>query len=109
MRKTMKRSITLFIDTSEMYIAKVALEIDGERHEKNSKSGVMKSQIILPLIEEILAEHTLTTTDLTAMYVVTGPGSYTGIRVGLAVANMLGALLHIPVNGSLRLAAPTYS
>lgn len=39
---------------------------------------------------------------ITAIEVNTGPGSFTGTRVGVAVANALGFALDIPVNGSPR-------
>ena len=108
-------SVTLFIDTSEIYTAKVALDIDGKRYQKSSESKIMKSQMVLPMIEQILAEHKLKPTDLTAINVTTGPGSFTGLRVGATVANTLGYLLDIPVNGlpagkagKKTLAIPTY-
>lgn len=40
--------------------------------------------------------------DITAIEVNTGPGSFTGTRVGVAIANALGFALNIPVNGSPR-------
>jgi tRNA threonylcarbamoyladenosine biosynthesis protein TsaB len=98
----------LFIDTSAIDTAKVAVETGGLRHEKLSESRVMKSQMILPLIEDIMREHHLHLTDITAIEVAMGPGSYTGLRVGTAVANALGLLLDIPVNGKKALAIPTY-
>ncbi len=109
-------SITLFIDTSAINTAHITLEIDGKRYEKVRESKVMKSQMVLPMIEEILAEHSVKLTDITAITVSTGPGSFTGLRVGAAVANALGYLLGIPVNGlpagkagKKTLAIPTYS
>jgi tRNA threonylcarbamoyladenosine biosynthesis protein TsaB len=99
----------LFIDTSAINTAKVAVEIDGKRFEKISESKVMKSQMVLPIIEEILAEHKEKLTDITAITVATGPGSFTGLRVGATVANALGYLLHVPVNGKKTLVLPTYS
>lgn len=39
--------------------------------------------------------------DITEIQVKTGPGSFTGLRVGVSVAKTLGKLLHIPVNGTL--------
>jgi tRNA threonylcarbamoyladenosine biosynthesis protein TsaB len=98
----------LSIDTSAINTAKIALEIDGKRFEKTSESKIMKSQMVLPMIEEILREHKLRLTDITAITVVTGPGSFTGLRVGATVANALGYLLHVPVNGKKALAIPTY-
>ena len=47
----------LFIDTSAINTAKIAIEIDGKRFEKISESKVLKSQMTLPMIEEILNEH----------------------------------------------------
>jgi tRNA threonylcarbamoyladenosine biosynthesis protein TsaB len=101
-------SVTLFIDTSAINTAKIAVEIDRERHEKTSESKIVKSQMVLPLIEQILTEHKLKLTDITAITVATGPGSFTGLRVGATVANALGYLLDIPVNGKKTLAIPTY-
>ncbi len=98
----------LFIDTSAMNTAHIALEIDGKRYEKVSESKVMKSQMVLPMIEEILREQKRKLTDITAITVATGPGSFTGLRVGATVANALGYLLGIPVNGKKALAIPTY-
>ncbi|SRR5258706_2591976 len=101
-------SITLFIDTSEIYTAKVAIEIDSVRFEKISDSKVLKSQMVLPLIEGLLAEHKAILSDITAIEVVLGPGSFTGLRVGVTVANALGYLLDVPVNGKKVLVTPTY-
>jgi tRNA threonylcarbamoyladenosine biosynthesis protein TsaB len=101
-------SITLFIDTSAINTAKVALEIDGDRFEKISESKILKSQMVLPLIEDILREHDIKLTNITAIKVAMGPGSFTGLRVGATVANALGYLLDIPVNGKKGLVNPTY-
>jgi tRNA threonylcarbamoyl adenosine modification protein YeaZ len=87
------------IDTSEINTARVAVEINGIRHEKISESRVMKSQMILPLIESILGEQKLKLSDITEIRVAVGPGSFTGLRVGATVANTLAYLLNIPVNG----------
>lgn len=91
-----------------MNTAKIALEIDGKRYEKISESKILKSQMVLPMIEQILSEHKLKLTDITAITVATGPGSFTGLRVGATVANALGYLLNIPVNGKKTLAIPSY-
>ena len=101
-------SVTLCIDTSAINSAKVAVVIDGKRFEKASESKVVKSQMVLPMIEEILAQHKLKLTDITAITVATGPGSFTGLRVGATVANVLGYLLDIPVNRKKARAIPTY-
>ncbi len=102
------KDITLKIDTSEINTAKVAVTIEGKRFEKTSESRVMKSQMVLPLIESLLAEHQMKLTDVTRIEVATGPGSFTGLRVGTTVANALGFLLDVPVNGKKTLAIPTY-
>jgi tRNA threonylcarbamoyladenosine biosynthesis protein TsaB len=101
-------NIILSIDTSEINTAKIAVEIDGKRFEKVKESKVLKSQTTLPMIEELLNEHKLRLSDITEITVAMGPGSFTGLRVGATVANALGYLLDIPVNGKKSLAIPTY-
>lgn len=58
------------------------------------------SDSLLPLIEKALEHEHAASTDITEIEVETGPGSFTGVRVGFAVANMLGCLLKIPINGT---------
>lgn len=99
---------SLYIDTSKIDTAVVCVDIDGKRFEKKSESRVLKSQMVLPLIEDCLAEHNLKLSDIQAIEVVTGPGSFTGLRVGATVANALGYLLDIPVNGKKAIVFPSY-
>jgi tRNA threonylcarbamoyladenosine biosynthesis protein TsaB len=100
---------TLYIDTSAVDTTVVRVMCDGKSFEKSRQSRILKSQTVLPLIEELLAEHHMTLTDITAITVATGPGSFTGLRVGATIANTLGTLLDIPVNGKKALVNLTYS
>ena len=90
-------SAILFIDTSDQDTASVAVAINRKRYEKSSRSRVMKAQMVLPLIETLLGEHAIQLSDISEIRVYEGPGSYTGIRVGITVANALALLLGIPV------------
>ena len=105
----MRNSTVLSIDTSEMNTARVAVEINGKRYEKVSESKVFKSQMVLPLIEDLLREQNLSLKDITAIEVAPGPGSFTGLRVGASVGNALGFLLGVSVNGQKALVVPAYS
>jgi len=101
-------NVMLVIDTSQTDTARVVLDYQGQRHERVSTSKAQKSQMLLPVIELMLREHSLTLGDITDIEVATGPGSFTGLRVGTAIANALGYLLDIPVNGKKALVNPTY-
>jgi len=85
----------LFIDTSSAEEVIVKL---GEK-EFRSEARRDKSQKLLPLIDEGLRELGKEIGDVTEIEVVTGPGSFTGLRVGVSVANALGWGLGISVNG----------
>jgi tRNA threonylcarbamoyl adenosine modification protein YeaZ len=54
---------------------------------------------VAPLVEQALASAGLTRADLTAIACGTGPGPFTGLRVGLVSARVLGLALGIPVRG----------
>lgn len=51
-------------------------------------------------IKIILDKQHKTVNDLTGIIVFSGPGSFTGLRIGAAVANALSASLSIPAVGS---------
>lgn len=90
--------ITLFIDTSDNKVISVGLKSDGKEYIKKQKTDHRKAQAVLPLIENILKERKLSLQDINAIEVNSGPGSFTGLRVGITIANTLGFLLKIPVN-----------
>ncbi len=89
---------TLYIDTSSNKQTVVGLEMNGEKDILEKESTAWKSQAVLPLITDLLDKHGLVLHDINAITVVPGPGSFTGLRVGVAIANTLGVWLKIPVN-----------
>ena len=106
MRKN-KKKIILIIDTSNSEETIVGLEINSKKNFLKGKSKILKAQNVLPLLDKILKKHKIKTSDLTAITVKTGPGSFTGLRVGVAVANALAWVLKISVNGKSQ-AIPRY-
>lgn len=62
------------------------------------------SQVILPLAERILTDTGLTWQDVDGIAVAKGPGSYTGLRIGIAAVKAMCFALHIPCVGISTLA-----
>ncbi len=89
----------LHIDTKDQKVIRVALKEKGKVVKSLSKENEYGSQVLLPLIDRILKIKNLKPQDLKAIEVETGPGSFTGLRVGISVANALAFSLGIPVNG----------
>ena len=105
----MKR-LVLHIDTSQRDSTTVTLTGSGSRSVKRSAKAVVKSQALLPLIEEALHARKCRPEDIDEIIVAPGPGSYTGLRIGMAVANIFARLFDIPVNGKTRIPAlPRYA
>ena len=88
----------LKIDTSDSKKITVGLEIDGKTYCLSSKTQALKAQAVLPLIEKIIHKHKLNIVEVDKIYVNKGPGSYTGLKVGVAIANALSFSLGIPIN-----------
>ena len=89
----------LIIDTRSNEKTIIALVVDGKKMEESLQTNHTHSQAVLPLIEKILSEHKLSLKDITNIEVPVDTGSYTGRRVGAAIAQTLGTLLSISVNG----------
>lgn len=75
---------------------KIIVTLGNEKIIEEQKLG---SQILLPLIVKILKKQKAAFADISEIKVNTGPGSFTGTRVGVTIANALGFALGIPVNG----------
>jgi tRNA threonylcarbamoyladenosine biosynthesis protein TsaB len=85
----------LFIDTS--IAEKIVIGLGEQRFEADAKKE--RSQKLLPFIDEKLKELNKSIDDISEIEVVTGPGSFTGLRVGVSVANTIGWAQQIQVNG----------
>src|SRR3989338_1898291 len=100
----------LFIDTSSNKEIVVGLRSNGKKFEKELKIYQNKAQVTLPMIDKIFKEHNVELLEITSVRVKTGPGSFTGVRVGISIANALSFILKVPINEKKHgeLAEPTY-
>jgi tRNA threonylcarbamoyladenosine biosynthesis protein TsaB len=92
--------LVLALDTATAAAA-CCLWRDGSALAESSDHGDGRSaQRVLGLVDAALAESGTSLTDVGAIAVGTGPGSFTGLRVGLATARGLGLALDVPVGGA---------
>jgi len=85
----------LFIDTSDR--DKITIGLDGKKFETEARKEA--SQKLLPFIIDTMEKEGKVLKDIAEIEVALGPGSFTGLRVGVSVAQTLGWVLEIPVNG----------
>ena len=88
----------LLLDTSTPVCRVVLLE-DDQRVEREWQADRTLAKHLLKFLTELLAETGHTIHDLTGIGVMTGPGSFTGLRIGIAVCNTLADGLQIPIVG----------
>ena len=93
----------LSIDTSGL-VTQVALALDGVLLNQKKAHSKRASQNVLRLVNEVLRASNLSLSQIEAMCVVTGPGSFTGLRVGVGVAQGLSSAQEIPLLGVSTLA-----
>lgn len=68
-------------------------------------TGLTHSRTLMPIVEHIMKNTELTMADIDAVAVAAGPGSFTGIRIGIAAAKGLAFAADKPVAGVSTLAA----
>jgi tRNA threonylcarbamoyladenosine biosynthesis protein TsaB len=95
---TGSKEIILSIDTSSHNKLTVGLSLQDAKRIIEEEFDYRKSQGVLPLIARVIKENNLDFSKLTAIEVNVGPGSFTGLRVGVCIANTLGEILQIPIN-----------
>ncbi len=100
----------LYIDTSNNQFVSVAIDLNGKKVMKTAVPD-RRTQDVLPFIVELIESQKKTLQDITEIEVHTGPGSFTGLRVGVSIANTLGMVLKVPINGQKigELVKPQYS
>ena len=87
----------LAIDTSSAWCS-VALSLgEVEPAFKHQPVATGASQLLLPMIEQMLQDSKLAMADLDAIAIGIGPGAFTGVRLGVAAAQGLALAANLPV------------
>ncbi|MFC3395693.1 tRNA (adenosine(37)-N6)-threonylcarbamoyltransferase complex dimerization subunit type 1 TsaB [Brenneria rubrifaciens] len=82
----------------------VALWNDGEIHSVFEVCPREHTQRVLPMVQQVLAESGLTLGELDAVAFGQGPGSFTGVRIGIGIAQGLALGAELPMIGVSTLA-----
>jgi ADP-ribose pyrophosphatase YjhB (NUDIX family) len=97
----------LFIDTSGERNRLALFSATGEQVAERELPARGTSEVILAELETLLKDAGKRKEDLTGIAVVIGPGSYTGLRVGLSFGNALALGLELPMLGMAAGADPS--
>ena len=89
--------LLLAIDASTRFSGLAILEDDIVLAEYLSQSRLTHSQRLLPAIDTLLADINRPVSAIDAIVVSQGPGSFTGLRIGMSLAKGLAQGLHVPI------------
>ena len=88
---------SLLIDTHDTKVS-FALFKDKELFDSiDLESNMKHSEIAMPSLVSLLSKHELKCQDLSELIVNIGPGSFTGVRIGVVIAKTIAYLLNIPI------------
>lgn len=87
----------LAIDTATQMLSIALHDGDALVAECTLHAGRQHSALLAPLIERTMAQTGVGNEDLTALAVSVGPGSYTGVRIGVALAKGMAAPRNLPL------------
>ncbi|WP_298703119.1 tRNA (adenosine(37)-N6)-threonylcarbamoyltransferase complex dimerization subunit type 1 TsaB [uncultured Veillonella sp.] len=93
----------LGIETSSAVSSVALMNEKGIFNELTVQAGLTHSEQLVPHIEILLNESKVQRSDLKGIAVSIGPGSFTGLRIGLGTAKALAFALQIPLIGIMTL------
>lgn len=91
--------VTLAIDTAAPRLQLAVLRADGATDVSVDDIATGHAEILFERLAALLARNGLTHADVNRIAVTTGPGSFTGLRIGLSAARGLGLARKLPVLG----------
>ena len=89
----------LSIDTSSSNCATALLEDDKLIDENSLNNGLTHSENLIPLIDVLLSRNITHLKDIDLISVSIGPGSFTGIRIGIASIKAMAEVYNIKIAG----------
>ena len=87
----------LYVDTSSNFLYSGIVENNKILAEIKEEFGQNLSEVALPKIVELFDKTNLKAKDINKIIVVNGPGSFTGIRIGITIAKDYAWSLNIPI------------
>ena len=99
----------LYIDTSSSFLYSAIYENNTIISEVKEEYGQSLSEVALPKIVEMFTNNNLSPKAVDKIIVVNGPGSFTGIRIGVTIAKVFAWTLKIPITTILSLEAMSIS
>ena len=87
----------LAIDTSSSICSTALLEDNNLIDENNLDDGKTHSENLMPLIDELLNRNNIKLQDIGLISCCPGPGSFTGIRIGVATIKAFAEILNIKI------------
>nr|WP_206322243.1 tRNA (adenosine(37)-N6)-threonylcarbamoyltransferase complex dimerization subunit type 1 TsaB [Streptomyces sp. HNM0575] len=101
----------LALDTATPAVTVALYETDGDRllAASDQTDARRHGELLLPSVDRVLREAGRPLQEVDRIVVGTGPGPYTGLRVGLTTAQTFGAALGIPVLGLCTLDGIAYA
>lgn len=100
---------TLAIDTSSKICSVSILEDCNVLLEKHTDDEKTHSQNLMPLVDSLFKETNLSLNDINLLSCCLGPGSFTGIRIGIATIKAFADAKNIPVVGVSSLESLAYN
>jgi len=85
----------LFINTAALTTHFLVLDNGNIAHEDHWTSHNNEANSLLPALNDYLHSHKEFFTNLSKIKVVKGPGSFTGVRIGVTIANILAYMLPV--------------
>ncbi len=87
----------LYIDTSSNYLYTAIVENNKVLCEVKKEFGHQLSEMALPEIVSMYENNSIDVKSINKIIVVNGPGSFTGIRIGITIAKIYAWSLNIPI------------
>lgn len=98
----------LAIETTGARASVALIDEAGLCKVQSSDETMNHLQHLIPMIQQLLTKCALSINDVTGILVSEGPGSFTGIRIGMATAKGLAQALNVPILGVPTLRAFAY-
>ena len=87
----------LAIDTTSKICSTAILEDEKVIDENTINNGLTHSENLMPLIVELLERNNIKLSEINLVAVCVGPGSFTGIRIGIATIKPMAEVYNIPI------------